>query len=203
MFTDEENDALVDAKCMGPRGKSPKLYAVPLRDDLIENHSIGGAPPYKEAARKVGVLPETLCAKHLKLVTPNLVAWTRVVLTTGPHGAVQKSMPNGWVMGSSLASHPSVSTMPDGSEVTRNIVVATRWASKSPKVIRALLLDPLLEKQDNRGQRDQNYLAMIMARQKSLDAFIRDELMPGMQEKYGHGLGLVPELEEEEDAEAV
>lgn len=198
-LTEEELDAIADAGFMGPTGKSPKKYAVPLRDEILENHNIGGSPPYKEAAAKLGVLPETLCVKHIKQVTPGLVAWTAQVLATGPNGAVQKIMPNGFVLGSSLITKPSVITLPDGSEITRNIAVSVRWASKNAKAIRALILDPMLEKQDARGQRDKVYLAMIQQRQKTLDAFIRDELLPGMQEKYAHGLGLVPELEEGED----
>lgn len=198
-LTVEELDAISDAGFMSPKGKSPKAYAVPLRDDIVKNHNIGGSPPYSEAAIRMGVMPEKLCEKYLKLTTPGLIQWTAVVLATGPQGAVQRIMPNGFILGSSLVSQPSTVTLGDGSMITRNVLVSLRWASKNAKAIRALLLDPLLEKQDARGQRDKSYLAMIQQRQKTLDPFIRDELLPGMQQKYAHGLGLQLELVEGED----
>lgn len=199
-WTEDELDAINDAGYMGANGtKSRKLYAVDLRDELMPNHNIGGSPPYSEAAAQKGALPETLCLKKIKLATTNLIAWTAGTLATGPNGPVQKILPNGYVLGSSLITKPSTITMPDGSEITRNVLVSLRWVSKNPKCIRELLLNPILEKQDDRGRRDRAYLAMIQQRQKTLVGFIDNELLPGMQEKYAHGLGLVPELDEGDD----
>lgn len=142
------------------------------------------------ALSEFGMHAEQICQVIHGDVTPALTAYISTCLSVAHTGSVQRRLAGkGLVLCGGRVRREFTYVDESGEESTREQTVSVRVISKNADLVRALYLDPIIDRRERQAETERENAAMVAIRVKGLKGYIDTEYPDRIIESYQRGWG--------------